>query len=77
MRRTIQYGLSKYPELTEKGHIDRAVAHIKEKYGRGGYLKLWIPQSPNAERLQQFRLLIDNENQLRNELIIIYKEEKA
>lgn len=77
MRRTIQYGLSKYPEQTEKGHIDRAVAHIKEKYGRGGYLKLWIPQSPNAERLQQFRLLIDNETQLRNELIIIYKEEKA
>ena len=38
MRRTIQYGLSHYPELSEEGHIERAVAHIKEKYGEGGLL---------------------------------------
>ena len=29
--------------------------HLKEKYDYGGYLKLWIPQSPNASRLEDFR----------------------
>lgn len=75
MRRTIQYGLSHYPELSKEGHIERAVAHIKEKYGESGYLKLWIPQSDNAARLQDFRTLISNEQQLIESLKQIYDEE--
>ena len=77
MRRTIQYGLSHYPELSEEGHIERAVAHIKEKYGEGGYLKLWIPESDNAAKLQDFRALIDNETELREHLQSIYNKEKS
>ena len=74
--RTIQYGLSHYPELSEEGHIERAVAHIKEKYGEGGYLKLWIPESDNAKNLQQFRRLIENEQLLIERLKQIYNEEQ-
>ena len=55
VRRTIQYGLSHYPELDREGHRQRMLEHLKEKYDYGGYLKLWIPGSPNAERLEQFR----------------------
>ena len=77
MTRTIQYGLSHYPELSEEGHIERAVAHIKEKYGEGGYLKLWIPQSDNAARLQEFRTLISNEQLLIECLKRIYDEEST
>ena len=77
MRRTIQYGLSHYPELSEEGHIERAVAHIKEKYGEGGYLKLWIPESDNAARLQEFRALISNEPLLVESLKRIYDEESC
>ena len=77
MRRTIQYGLSHYPELSEEGHIERAVAHIKEKYGEGGYLKLWIPESDNAAKLQDFRTLIENETELREHLQSIYNKEKS
>ena len=76
MTRTIQYGLSHYPELSEEGHIERAVAHIKEKYGEGGYLKLWIPESENAARLEEFRALIKNEAELREHLQSIYNKEK-
>ena len=76
MTRTIQYGLSHYPELSEEGHIERAVAHIKEKYGEGGYLKLWIPESDNAENLQQFRRLIEDEQLLIERLKQIYNEEQ-
>ena len=77
MARTIQYGLSNYPALTKEEHIERAVAHIKEKYGEGGYLKLWIPQSDNAARLQEFRTLISNEALLIEQLELIYNEEST
>ena len=55
VRRTIQFGLSHYPELDREGHWERMCAHLKEKYDYGGYLKLWIPESPNAARLEEFR----------------------
>ena len=77
MARTIQYGLANYPALTKEEHIERAVAHIKEKYGEDGYLKLWIPQSDNAARLQDFRALISNEALLIESLKQIYDEEST
>jgi len=76
MKRTIQYGLVHYPSLTATEHIERAIAHIKEKYGEGGYLRLWIPESDNAARLQDFRALINNGAQLTGSLKQIYDEEK-
>ncbi len=77
MRRTIQYGLSHYPTLTASEHIERAVAHIREKYGESGYLKLWIPESDNAAKLHEFRALISNEAQLTESLKRIYDEESC
>ncbi len=55
IRRTIQYGLSHYPSLDREGHFARFMEHMSEKYDDGGYLKLWIPESPNARRLAEFR----------------------
>ena len=77
MTRTVQYGLSHYPTLTKEEHIERAMAHIKEKYGRGGYLRLWIPESPNAVRLEEFRTMIDDEEKLQMNLGEIYDKEHA
>lgn len=65
VQRTIQYGLDHYPELDQEGQYQRMVSHLKEKYGRGGYLKLWFPDSPNAARLEQLRQIIDDEQELR------------
>lgn len=58
IRRTIQFGLNNYPQLDRQGHLQRAVGHLREKYGRGGYLKLWIPWSDNAARLNALQDLI-------------------
>ena len=58
IRRTIQFGLNNYPDLDREGHIKRAIEHLKEKYGRGGYLKLWIPWSDNAARLSELQDII-------------------
>jgi uncharacterized protein len=68
IRRTIQFGQKHYPELDHQGHMDRAVAHLKEKYGRGGYLKLWIPWSDNAVRLAALQDLIADTQALRKEV---------
>lgn len=71
IRRTIQFGLNNYPELDRQGHIERAVSHLHEKYGRGGYLKLWIPWSDNAARLTELQDLIEDEDGIRAEVIRI------
>lgn len=64
--RTIQYGLDHYPTLDRKAHYERTVQHLREKYGDGGYLQLWFPDSPNAARLQQLRQIINDPTQLRD-----------
>ena len=65
VRRTIQYGLDHYPELGREEQYQRMLTHLHEKYGRNGYLKLWFPDSPNAERLARLHDMIDDEPRLR------------
>ena len=60
VRRTIQYGLTHYPQLDKAGHYQRFLEHMAEKYATGGYLRLWIPQSPNATRLAAFQDILKN-----------------
>lgn len=74
IRRTIQFGHKHYPDLEKDGHIERAVSHLKEKYGRGGYLKLWIPWSDNSVRLSALQDLIASDQELRTEVIRIYDQ---
>lgn len=71
--RTIQFGLKNYPQLDAKGHVERAVSHLREKYGRGGYLKLWIPWSDNAARLAALQDMIADNNAVYREVRRIYE----
>lgn len=71
IRRTIQYGQKHYPDLCWEEQIERAVAHLKEKYGRGGYLKLWIPWSDNAVRLNALQDIIADDKALREKVVEI------
>ena len=72
IRRTIQFGFKHYPGLDREAHINRAVEHLNEKYGRGGYLKLWIPWSDNAVRLAALQKLIADTPSLICEVERIY-----
>ena len=65
IRRTVQYGLSHYPEMDKEEHWHRMVEHLNAKYAEGGYLKLLIPESDNAARLAELRELMRNEERLR------------
>ena len=63
--RTVQYGFKHYPELDMEGHWARLCEHMAEKYDVGGYLKLWIPESHNAQGLARLRDIIHEKNRLR------------
>lgn len=65
VKRTIQYGLDHYPELSKDQQYDRMMQHLHEKYGRNGYLKLWFSESPNTARLEKLRQMIDNEEAIK------------
>jgi len=77
IRRTIQFGLSHYPELDREGHWKRTLEHLQEKYAEGGYLKLLIPGSPNEAPLQKLRGLIKDEPYLRVLFEKMFAEETA
>ncbi len=65
IRRTVQYGRSHYPDLDREQQWLRTLEHLHQKYADGGYLKLWIPESPNALQLERLRAIIRDEARLR------------
>jgi len=75
IRRTIQFGMKNCPELDKEGHWQRTLEHLEEKYAEGGYLKLWIPESSNAARLEELRRIIRDKKVLRGIFEAVYKEE--
>ena len=74
IRRTIQFGFKHYPDLNREEHIERAVSHLREKYGRGGYLKLWIPWSDNAARLAALQDIIADDEAIRHSINTIWRD---
>lgn len=76
LRRTVQYGLSHYPEMDKEQQYARFRKHLNDKYAEGGYLKLWIPQSYNAKRLAELRKLIMDEEELQRVFDELYTNEK-
>lgn len=75
LRRTIQFGLQQAPESPLPWHYKRFLAHLTEKYAPGGYLKVWLPDSPNAERLRRLQALIADRQALKSAFLRIFKEE--
>jgi uncharacterized protein len=75
IRRTVQFGLSHYPELDKEGHWQRTLEHLHEKYAEGGYLHLLIPGSPNEEPLARLRAIIRDEARLRTIFDAVFSEE--
>ena len=65
IKRTIQYGLDHYPDYDKEGQYQRFKEHMTEKYSDRGYLRLWLPESDNAPRLEELRKIIRDENKLR------------
>ena len=77
IRRTIQFGFGHYPELDKEGHWKRFLEHMHNKYSKDGYIRLWIPGSPNAKKLSELRNLIEQSDKLREAFDQIFAEESA
>lgn len=74
-RRTVQFGLSNYPELSKEEHWKRFRDHMDQKYSANGYIRLWIPGSPNEKSLKAIRDIIANEAELRQQFERYFAEE--
>ena len=76
-RRTIQYGMSNYPEKSREEQWERFVEHMQNKYAEHGYIRLWMPHSPNESKLKEIRQLINDPPQLREVFDRIFEEESS
>lgn len=74
-RRTIQFGLDNYPVLTKEQQWLRFKEHMYNKYSQHGYIKLWIPNSPNEQSLASLRNTIANTQKLREVFDLYYEDE--
>lgn len=74
LRRTLQYGLAKFPHLSPEEQFDRTVTHIQEKYGHGGYLKLWLDTALNRQGLEEIRARLADMPALGADMRRIYSE---
>lgn len=71
-RRTIEYGIDHYPEKNKEEQWQRFLSHMKNKYSSHGYIRLWLPNSPNEQNLKRIRELISAPQLLREEFDRIY-----
>ena len=71
-RRTIEYGIDHYPEKNKEEQWQRFLSHMENKYSSHGYIRLWLPNSPNEQNLKRIRELISNPQLLREEFDRIY-----
>lgn len=72
--RAIQYGKENGPDKTVEEHRERFAQHMDEKYSNNGYIKLWIPNSPNEKALKELRNIIEDKKLLRKAFDDIWKE---
>lgn len=72
--RAIQYGKENDPDKTVEEHWERFAQHMDEKYSNNGYIKLWIPNSPNEKALKELRNIIEDKKLLKKAFDDIWKE---
>lgn len=65
IRRTIQFTQDHFPDYDKEQQFQRFREHLLEKYSDTGYLRLWIPESDNATRLEELRIIIRDEEKMR------------
>lgn len=75
IRRTIQFGLANYPELDKDGHWKRFLEHMQNKYSKEGYVRLWIPGSPNGKKLSELQNMIEQPVKLHEAFDKIFEKE--
>lgn len=63
IKRTYLYGLAHFPNLTKKEHVEEVYNHLKDKFGRNGYAKVYLNDPEYDESLEKFRKALDNKDE--------------
>lgn len=74
IRRAVQYGLRQMPDATREEQFERMRDHLRKKYGEGGYIRFWCPESGNEERMARLRAVIANDDELHKIFDRIYSD---
>lgn len=74
--RAIEFGLEHYPDRNREQQWERFSHHMDEKYSSNGYIKLWIPNSPNEKHIKTVRQIIADKIRLRATFEEIYDKVK-
>lgn len=74
LRRTIQYSIKNYPSYSLEQHFERTYEHIRDKYGEGGYMKLWLNTELNQRNLQILRAMSFSKETLRPDFEKMFEE---
>jgi len=73
LTRVIQYSLENYPNYTPEEHFIRSYNHLQDKYGEGGYLKLWLDTEKNQRNLQELRESIASADKFKADFMRIFQ----
>jgi uncharacterized protein len=76
LTRVLKFGKDNYKGLDKEEQIQRAADYITKKYGKGGRVKIYIPESPNKKKLQDLQRLISKKKELYKKLEEVYDKNK-
>lgn len=65
LRRIVQFSVDNFPAYSFDEHFERSYLHMKDKYGKHGYLKLWLDTPPNRANLQEIREKLNEPQKLK------------
>lgn len=75
IKRTLLYSINNSPKASKEEHFQHVVEHMNEKYAEGGYLKLWVENSNNAQKLEELRKIIAQPEKLKSIFEQLYELE--
>ena len=75
--RCVQYELSHNPALPREKQIRNVIKHLHEKYGKKGYITLYIPGSENEKNLQSIRSMMDSAEHTLAAVKLAFDSEKS
>lgn len=70
--RTMEYGKENFSTYAFEEQFERSYAHILEKYGPTGYIKLWLYTKANTRGLDEIRSLLSDKNTMRSMCVKYY-----
>lgn len=72
LSRTILFSLDHYPDFVKEATYEQVYAHMKEKYGPSGRIKLWLGYEPNVQNLKTVHEILADETAFRKAFELLY-----